>query len=65
MDKTNDPNDIRFALRLKSSYRDTLTWLCEKAFCDDVADGDLRKTQLRPNSAAATRRYTSSIPIAT
>jgi glyoxylase I family protein len=51
-DKTNDPNDIHFALRVKSSYRDTLAWLRGKGFRDDVSDCDLRKMLLRPNSLA-------------
>jgi len=49
--KPNDPDDIHFALRMKS-YRDTLAWLRAKGFRDDVPDGDLRKMELRPNSLA-------------
>jgi glyoxylase I family protein len=49
--KPNDPNDIHFALRAKS-YRDTLEWLRDKGFRDDVPDDDIRKMVLRPASVA-------------
>jgi glyoxylase I family protein len=48
--KSNDPNDIHFALRMKS-YRDTLTWLRDKGFRDDAPDGDIWK-MVRPPSVA-------------
>lgn len=50
-DKPNDPNDIHFALRVKS-YRDTLMWLRDKGFRDDVPNDDIRKMVLRPASVA-------------
>jgi glyoxylase I family protein len=49
--KSNDPNDIHFALRMKS-YRNTLAWLRDKGFRDDVPDDDNRKMVLRPASVA-------------
>jgi glyoxylase I family protein len=49
--KANDPNDIHFALRMES-YRDTLAWLRNKGFRDDVPAGDLRKMELLPTSLA-------------
>jgi glyoxylase I family protein len=49
--KSNDPNDIHFALRMES-YRDTLAWLRNKGFRDDVFEGDLRKMELLPTSLA-------------
>jgi glyoxylase I family protein len=49
--KSNDPSDIHFALRMKS-YRDTLAWLRDKGFREDVPDGDLRNMELRPHSVA-------------
>ena len=49
--KPNDPDDIHFALRMKS-YRDTLAWLREKGFRDDVPESDLRKMELLPASLA-------------
>jgi glyoxylase I family protein len=50
--KSNDPDDVHFALRVKTSYRDTVEWLSGKGFRDDVDDGDIRKIILRPNSMA-------------
>jgi catechol 2,3-dioxygenase-like lactoylglutathione lyase family enzyme len=47
--KSNDRSDIHFALRMES-YRDTLTWLRNKGFRDDVPDDDLRNMLLYPNS---------------
>ncbi|MBV8279483.1 MAG: VOC family protein [Verrucomicrobia bacterium] len=49
--KSNDRNDIHFALRMES-YRDTLAWLRNKGFRDDVPDDDLRKMELLPTSLA-------------
>ena len=49
--KSNDPNDIHFALRTET-YRDALAWLRDKGFRDDVPAGDLRKMELLPNSLA-------------
>jgi glyoxylase I family protein len=49
--KSNDPYDIHFALRMES-YRDTLAWLRNKGFRDDVPDDDLRKMELRLTSLA-------------
>jgi catechol 2,3-dioxygenase-like lactoylglutathione lyase family enzyme len=63
--KTNDPCDIHFALRVKNSYRETLGWLHGKGFRDDVTDGDLRKMQLRPNSATGYPQIYILDPIAT
>jgi glyoxylase I family protein len=49
--KSNDRYDIHFALRMKT-YRDTLAWLRNKGFRDDVPDDDLRKMELPPTSLA-------------
>ena len=49
--KPNDPDDIHFALRMES-YRDTLAWLRNKGFRDDVPEADLSKMELRPTSLA-------------
>ena len=50
-DKWIDFNDIHFALRVES-YRETLTWLHEKGFRDDLPDDDFRKMKLRSKSIA-------------
>jgi glyoxylase I family protein len=34
------------------SYRDTLAWLRNKGFREDVPDDDVRKMELRPTSLA-------------
>jgi glyoxylase I family protein len=47
--KTNDPYDIHFGLRVKS-YRNTLARLHGKGFRDDVPDDDLRKVNVRSSS---------------
>jgi hypothetical protein len=49
--KSNDRYDIHFAVRMES-YRDTLAWLRNKGFRDDVPDDDLRKMELFPTSLA-------------
>jgi catechol 2,3-dioxygenase-like lactoylglutathione lyase family enzyme len=50
-DKWIDFDDIHFALRVES-YRDTLTWLREKGFREDLPDDDFRKIKLRAKSIA-------------
>ena len=51
-DKWVDADDIHFALRVESSYRDTIVWLSGKGFRDDVPDDDSKKMVLRPKSLA-------------
>jgi glyoxylase I family protein len=50
-DKWIDFDDIHFALRVES-YRNTLTWLREKGFREDLPDDDFRKMKLRSKSIA-------------
>ena len=50
-DKWIDLNDVHFALRVES-YHDTLVWLGDKGFREDVPDDDLRKMKLRSKSVA-------------
>jgi catechol 2,3-dioxygenase-like lactoylglutathione lyase family enzyme len=47
--RPNNPQDIHFALRVRS-YRETLAWLRTKGFCEDIPPDDVRNMQLRPNS---------------
>ncbi|HKQ87946.1 MAG TPA: VOC family protein [Candidatus Acidoferrales bacterium] len=47
--RPNDPQDIHFALRVKS-YRETLDWLHKKGFREDLPADDLRSLIPRPNS---------------
>ena len=47
--RPNDPQDVHFALRVKS-YQETLAWLRGKGFRDDLPVDNLRNLQLRPNS---------------
>lgn len=49
VDRPNNPQDVHFALRVKS-YRETLEWLHKKGFREDLPPEDLRNLQLRPNS---------------
>jgi glyoxylase I family protein len=46
---TNDPYDVHLALRVKS-YRETLGWLREKGFREDLPSSDLKNIQVRPDS---------------
>ena len=50
-DQWVDFDDIHFALRVEN-YRDTLTWLREKGFRDDLPDKDSEKMKLRSKSVA-------------
>jgi catechol 2,3-dioxygenase-like lactoylglutathione lyase family enzyme len=56
--KPNDRYDIHFALRMES-YRNTLAWLRNKGFREDVPEADLKKMELAPTSLAGGRRSTS------
>lgn len=47
--RPNDPQDVHFALRVKS-YRETLGWLHKKGFREELPVDDLHSLQLRPNS---------------
>jgi glyoxylase I family protein len=47
--RPNNPQDIHFALRVKS-YKETLIWLKGKGFREDLPTSDLKNIQLRPNS---------------
>lgn len=44
-----DPMDVHFALGMRS-YARTLAWLKAKGYREDVADDDLMKVVVRPNS---------------
>ncbi len=48
-DKVLDPMDVHFALGM-SSYSKTLNWLKGKGYREELADGDLMKVIVRPNS---------------
>lgn len=47
--KDNDPYDVHFAMRV-GSYRETLRWLHDKGFREDVADNHPQRVQVRPDS---------------
>jgi catechol 2,3-dioxygenase-like lactoylglutathione lyase family enzyme len=47
--RPNNPQDIHFALRVKS-YRETVAWLRTKGFREDLPPDNLLSMQLRPNS---------------
>jgi glyoxylase I family protein len=47
--RPNNPQDVHFALRVKS-YRETLQWLHNKGFKEELPADDLWSMQLRPNS---------------
>jgi catechol 2,3-dioxygenase-like lactoylglutathione lyase family enzyme len=47
--RPNNPQDVHFALRVKS-YRETLEWLHGKGFREDLPPDNLCNMQLRPKS---------------
>jgi hypothetical protein len=59
-DKWIDFDDIRFALRV-ANYRNTMTWLREKGFRDDLPDDDFRKMKLRSKSIAGYAQISSTL----
>lgn len=47
--RPNNPQDVHFALRVKS-YRETIDWLHKKGFREDLPADSLRSLIPRPNS---------------